>query len=239
MSDIDDKNSSKQSKKPTSKQKQPKNVKPKLTLKEKQAIKLKIQKERQAKKIAAGEIEPKNKERFYCTSAELQAELIKWRDSNLEEEAAELKAWKALPKAERDAHPYEIDYTKRKISDELCRMWMAIADKLLNRSEFRNYSKELKEDAKSYFLLKAIKGLPNYNFEFNNPFAYFTTAAWNAYISVIGKYYKHQNIKLDYMKQRLAELESYHGIDPKSSLKNYLTQYIDGMAQDGITGLDD
>ena len=49
----------------------------KLTLAQKQAIKLQLQRERQAKKIAAGEIEPKNKDRFYCTNRELQAELIK------------------------------------------------------------------------------------------------------------------------------------------------------------------
>jgi len=33
-----------------------------------------------------GESEPKNKARFYCKPAEMQEELIKWRDSNLEEE---------------------------------------------------------------------------------------------------------------------------------------------------------
>jgi len=139
---------------------------------------LKIQKERQAKKAAAGELEPKNKERFYCTSAEMHAELVKWRDSNKEEEQARIK--KNLP----------IDYTKRKLSEEFGRMLMAIADKMLNRSEFRNYSKELKEDAKGFFFVKAIKGLKNYNFEFNNPFSYFSTCAWNAYISTISKHYK-------------------------------------------------
>ena len=177
----------------------------KLTLAEKQAIKLKIQKERQAKKQVA-QTEPKNKTRFYCTSAELQAELIKWRDSS------------------------DI-IEQRIISEELGRMLTAIADKLLNRSEFRNYSKELKEDAKGYFFVKAIKGLKNYNFEFNNAFAYFTTCAWNAYITVIAKYYKHQNIKKDLIKQMLIELETYNGIDPKSSLSNMLRQYIESDEQ--------
>lgn len=108
----------------------------------------------------------------------MQAELIKWRDSNLENE--------------KGLSPDEIDYTKRKMSDELCKMLMAIADKLLNRSEFRNYSKELKEDAKGYFFYKVMKsGLRNYNFKFNNPFAYFTTCAWNAYVSTIMRHYKH------------------------------------------------
>ena len=174
----------------------------KLTLAEKQAIKLRIQRERQAQKIAAGELEPKNKARFYCTSAELQAELIKWRDSAKKIE-------------------------DRTISEELGRMLIAIADKMLNRSEFRNYSKELKEDAKGYFFVKAIKGLKNYNFEFNNPFAYFSTCAWNAYISTIIKHYKQQNIRKDVMKQLLFELETYQGIDPKSSLNSYIRQYLD------------
>lgn len=188
----------KQSKKALTK----KNVQVKLSLSEKQAIKLKQQKERQAKKLADGEHEPKNKKRFYCTSAELTAELIKWRDSSdiIEE---------------------------RVLSEELGKMLMAIADKLLNRSEFRNYSKELKEDAKGFFFVKAIKGLKNYNFEFNNPFAYFTTCAWNAYISILAKHYKQQNIRKDVMRQLLSELETYSGIDPKSSLSNTIRQYLE------------
>lgn len=181
----------------------------KLTLAEKQAIKLKIQRKRQAEKAAAGELEPKNKDRFYCTSAELQAELIKWRDSAKKIE-------------------------DRVLSEELGRMLIAIADKMLNRSEFRNYPKQLKEDAKGYFFVKAIKGLKNYNFEFNNPFAYFSTCAWNAYISTIVKHYKQQNIRKDIMKQMLSELETYQGIDPKSSLNNYIRQYIN--SDDSCTG---
>ena len=118
----------------------------------------------------------------------MHAELVKWRDSNKEEEQARIK--KNLP----------IDYTKRKLSEEFGRMLMAIADKMLNRSEFRNYSKELKEDAKGFFFVKAIKGLKNYNFEFNNPFSYFSTCAWNAYISTISKHYKQLNIRKDIMK---------------------------------------
>lgn len=191
--------------KKTTKKEQPK----KLTLAEKQAIKLQIQKERQAKKIAAGEIVPKNKERFYCTSAELHAELVKWRDS-----------------AEK--------IEDRTLSEELGRMLIAIADKMLNRSEFRNYPKELKEDAKGFFFVKAIKGLKNYNFEFNNPFAYFSTCAWNAYISTITKHYKQQNIRKEVMKQLLSELETYQGIDPKSSLNSYIRQYIESDDAIGV-----
>ena len=198
-------------KKPIKKNSQNKEQPKKLTLAEKQAIKLKIQKERQAKKAAAGELVPKNRERFYCTSAELHAELVKWRDS-----------------AEK--------VEDRVLSEELGKMLIAIADKMLNRSEFRNYPKELKEDAKGFFFVKAIKGLKNYNFEFNNPFAYFSTCAWNAYISTITKHYKQQNIRKEVMKQLLLELESHQGIDPKSSLNNYIRQYIENDESYGQAG---
>ena len=198
-------------KKPIKKNSQNKEQPKKLTLAEKQAIKLKIQKERQAKKAAAGELVPKNRERFYCTSAELHAELVKWRDS-----------------AEK--------VEDRVLSEELGKMLIAIADKMLNRSEFRNYPKELKEDAKGFFFVKAIKGLKNYNFEFNNPFAYFSTCAWNAYISTITKHYKQQNIRKEVMKQLLSEIETYQGIDPKSSLNNYIRQYIESDESYGQTG---
>ena len=198
-------------KKPINKNSQSKEQPKKLTLAEKQAIKLKIQKERQAKKAAAGELVPKNRERFYCTSAELHAELVKWRDS-----------------AEK--------VEDRVLSEELGKMLIAIADKMLNRSEFRNYPKELKEDAKGFFFVKAIKGLKNYNFEFNNPFAYFSTCAWNAYISTITKHYKQQNIRKEVMKQLLLEIETYQGIDPKSSLNNYIRQYIESDESYGQAG---
>lgn len=198
-------------KQPIKKNSQNKEQPKKLTLAEKQAIKLKIQKERQAKKAAAGELVPKNKERFYCTSAELHAELVKWRDS-----------------AEK--------VEDRVLSEELGKMLIAIADKMLNRSEFRNYPKELKEDAKGFFFVKAIKGLKNYNFEFNNPFAYFSTCAWNAYISTITKHYKQQNIRKEVMKQLLSEIETYQGIDPKSSLNNYIRQYIESDESYGQAG---
>lgn len=104
--------------------------------------------------------EPANKARFYCTNKDLTAELLKWRDS-----------------AEKPED--------RVMSEELGKMVLMIGQKMLNRSEFRNYPKELKEDMLGTYCMKLIKGLKNYNFKFSNPFAFFTTAAWNAYLMVI------------------------------------------------------
>lgn len=191
-----------------------KTTRPKLTLAEKQEQKLKIQQERQARKAASGEAEPKNKERFYCTNKELQAELIKWRDSNLEEENR------------RIASGQPIDYTARKITNELGTMLLQIGNKLLNHSNFRNYPKEMKEDMRSYGILKVIKGLKNYNFKFNNPFAWMTQAFYNSYLIIIGKHYKHINTRKELMNKYLSDLESFNGMSPNTSLARYIKNYI-------------
>ena len=65
------------------------------------------------------------------------AELIKWRDS-----------------AEK--------VEDRVISNELGQMLITLSEKILNHSNFRNYSKDLKADMQSFFYYKAIKGLKNY-----------------------------------------------------------------------------
>ena len=171
---------------------------PKLTLKEKQELKLQVQKQREQAKAG---VEPANKERFYCKNKDLIAELEKWRDS-----------------AEKPED--------RIISEELGRMIIAVGEKMLNRSEFRIYSKELKEDMVSMFYLKLIKGLKNYNFKFNNPFAFFSTAAWNAFLTIISKHYKQQNIKKNLMEKLAQELQTYTGINPTSGLSKVIKSYI-------------
>ena len=183
----------------------------KLTLEEKQEIKLKRQKERQAKRLAAGELEPKNKDRFYCTNKDLQEELLKWRDSAENPE-------------------------DRIISERLGSMIIMIADKLLNHSSFRNYPLEVKQDLRGIGILKIIRGLKNYNFKFNNAFAYFTQALWNSYITGLSKHYKQINIKREMMKKLFLEIETYSGIDPRSSLNRCIKAFIDG--EDGSTECD-
>lgn len=209
MASKEKKSGSTQKTKVSAKKKIKEPPKKKLTLAEKQEIKLQRQKERQAKKIAAGELEPKNKDRFYCTNKDLQAELIKWKNS-----------------AEKPED--------RIISEELGKMMIMIADKLLNHSSFRNYPLEVKQDLRSLGLLKLIRGLKNYNFKFNNAFAYFTQALWNSYITGLTKHYKQINIKRELMKKLFEEIETYSGIDPRSSLNRCIKAYIDG--DDGSGG---
>ena len=188
--------------------------KPKLTLEQRQEIKLQQQKAKEAAKRARGESEPKNKERFYCTNKELQAELIKWRDSNLKVEQ------------ERIAKGLPIIYEDRKLSDELGKMLLAISNKLLNHSNFRNYTKELKEDMRGHGIYKVLRGLKSYNFKFNNPFAWITQALYNAYLTIIGKHYKHINTKKELLKKYSIALDSFRGISCNNAISKYIKNYL-------------
>ena len=199
----------------------------KMTYEQKKELKL----EAQRKKNAAKTAEPANKDRFYCTNKDMLAEMVKWRDSNKAEEDAEYKKWKALPKAVRDSNPYKIDYTKRTISEELGRMMMQIAWKVLNRSEFRNYTKELKEDMASFGYYKIIRGLKNFDFRFTNCFSFFTTAFYNAYLTTLKGHYKHINLRKYITVKLLSEMETYPGINASASLAKVIKQYLDDDGQ--------
>lgn len=179
-----------------------KEQKEKLTYEERKALKLKAQQEKNAQINA----EPANKDRFYCTNKELTAELIKWRDSAKKPE-------------------------DRILSEELGTMLMAMSQKVLNRSEFRNYPKSLKEDMSSFFYYKAIRGLKNYDFKFNNPFAWLTQCAFNAYLTILKKHYKDINIKKELMTKLLLEMETHPGMNAAASLNKCIKAYIEDADQ--------
>lgn len=128
----------------------------------------------------------------------------------------ELKVWRDSAKRPED----------RIVSEKFGTMLMMLGDKVLNRSEFRNYPKELKEDCRSFFFYKALKGLKNYDFKFNNPFSWLTQCAFNSYLSVLKKHYKHVNIKKDLMEKLLSEMETFPGINASSSLSKCIKAYI-------------
>lgn len=167
---------------------------------------VKKQEERLAKHIERVTNKEKNeslehKERFYVTNAKLLEQLQIWRDS-----------------AE------EID--DRKIPEEFGRMVLMIARRLSNHSNFKNYPYEVKQDMISYACFKCIQGIRNYNFNFQNAFAYFTTACYNAFISVVTSYYKHINIRKDLLKKALEKLESTKELNTSKVVNYFLKEYL-------------
>ena len=153
-----------------------------------------------------------NKERFYVTNAKLLNELYIWRDS--------------APEDKKD---------ERIITEEFGKMIQMIAERLTNHSNFKNYTKELKQDMISYACFKCIQGIHNYNFEFKNAFAYFTTACYNAFVSTISKYYKDKNLNKDLAKRAIEKLEATQDINSSKILSQFIKEYIgeDDTAKDG------
>jgi DNA-directed RNA polymerase specialized sigma subunit len=78
-----------------------------------------------------------------------------------------------------------------------------ICEKLSNRPNFSGYS--YKEEMISDGLESCLKAVPKFNPEkTNNPFAYFTTTAWNAFVMRIKteqkeQYVKHKNAHISYL----------------------------------------
>ena len=104
---------------------------------------------------------------------------------------------------------------------------MALTAKILNRSEFRNYPRELKEDLQGFAWYKLIRGLKNYDFNFTNPFSWCSTSIFNSYLTCLKKYYKQINIKKDLMQKLLSEMESFPGMNSATSLSRSIKQYIE------------
>lgn len=153
-----------------------------------------------------------NKERFYVTNAKLLEELYIWRDS--------------APESRID---------DRIITEEFGKMVKMIAERLTNHSNFKHYSRELKEDMVSYACFKCIQGIRNYNFEFKNAFAYFTTACYNAFISIINKYYKQKNLNRELAKRALQKLEATSNINSSKILNQFIKDYIGEEFVEGTT----
>ena len=99
-------------------------------------------------------------------------------------------------------------YTQIKLSkrqgfatEKLGRMLLLMHDHILKHSNFRHYSKELKEDMKSFSLLKILKTFSprkpqRCHFDMKKKekcFGYYSHAIFNNYLIVIGKHYKYLN----------------------------------------------
>lgn len=144
---------------------------------------------------------PQDPNKFYCTNKALMEELIKWRDSN------------EVPE-------------ERIISENLGKMILHIATKLTNHSKFRNYNYDLKQEMISYACFKCVQGLKNYNFAFNNCFAYITQACWNAFVNILAKHYKQINLKKEIMKSQLAQLECEGNINSSKLINSFIKDYL-------------
>lgn len=146
--------------------------------------------------------QPANKERFYVTNAKLLEQLEIWKNT----------------KPDKDGI--------KPIPEEFGKMVQMIAERLTNHSNFKNYTREMKQDMVSYAKYKCLQGISNYNFKYKNAFAYFTTACYNAFVSEISKYYKKKNFERDLAKRAFQKLETTADINSSKILSQFLKDYL-------------
>lgn len=167
---------------------------------EKQKARLPEHIERIKRKEQKGQ--PANKERFYVTNVKLLEQLEIWKNT-----------------------PPDKDGIKQ-IPVEFGKMIQMIAERLTNHSNFKNYTREMKQDMVSYAKYKCFQGIGNYNFDYKNAFAYFTTACYNAFVSEISRYYKKKNLDRDVAKRALEKLESTADVNSSKILSQFLKDYL-------------
>ena len=131
------------------------------------------------------------------------AELVKWRDSNK-------------------------DVAKRQPSEYLGKMILDIATHYMGHPDYVRYPKEVKEEIIGQSCLKCLTyGLPRYNFNFNNPFAYFTQICWSCAMTYLKNYYADLNFKRQLVKETLeAAVEEMPSINIDKSYMNFLKTMV-------------
>ena len=173
------------------------------SLEEFQKKNLEKSKLRQKQRAEQEKKNPRPKRKPFVSNAELLDELVKWRDSNK-------------------------DATKRIPSEKLGKMILDIATHYMGHPDYVRYSKEVKEDIISKSCARIFKtGIYKYNFNFKNPFAYFTTICWSCAMTYLKEYYNDLNFKRQLIKENLERAkEEIPSINLDKSYMNFLKTMI-------------
>ena len=138
------------------------------------------------------------KEGHYIDDGELLAELERWRDS---------------APSPRDRTP----------SERLGQLMLTLHDHVLSNACFRGYSRDVKDEMKSYSLYRVFKrGLASFRFGTSKPFSYFTRAVIMNYITVARRYYRELNRRREWTKGQLARIDTRG--DP--ALEEFINRFL-------------
>lgn len=150
-----------------------------------------------------------DKTKYYVTNEALLAELKKMKESPIDPETG-----------------------TRLVSNELGKMLYLIAKHLTYYWAFKNYPEALKEDMVSAACFKMIKYINSYNFDYKNPFAYFTQICYNAFLGPITQYYKDKNIKRDMILNTISEIQSSKYSSMRSTYLNQIQKSLQEFLND-------
>lgn len=95
-------------------------------------------------------------------------------------------------------------------SDKLAQYWYTMIDHLLMHYRFNKYPEDVKDEMKSYAIWKFVKYWQSYNPKkgYGTCFNYSTMIIWNAFLTVITKYYK----RMDMNRELLEAAKLAYGI---------------------------
>lgn len=111
-----------------------------------------------------------------------------------------------------------------KIPDDIGKAIMAICNNLVKKSNFSGYSSQYREEMVSDGMMDCIAAIDNFDPDkTNNPFAYFTQIAWNAFIRRIQKEKKQQYIKLKNYENSIVLTDNFDHFDQSQHQFNEIT----------------
>lgn len=140
----------------------------------------------------------------YVNNKDFQEALVK-RKAMVDEALA-----KGLPKPELDKY--------------LCDCIMMLCKRLIYRPNFINYT--YKDEMINEAIFGCILNVDKYDINYKNPFAYFTTCAWNAYVTVIKNEKKQTRTKAAIFQSASTE---FLDIQDHDSDEAYSNGYVDFM----------
>lgn len=104
---------------------------------------------------------------------------------------------------------------------------MLICTNLTKKGNFSAYSLQYKQEMVSDAIVDCISAIANFDPDkTNNPFAYFTSIAWNAFIRRIQKEKKQQYIKLKNYEQTFVNTEGQEHLDAAQHKFNEITSTV-------------
>jgi len=111
-----------------------------------------------------------------------------------------------------------------KIPDEVGKAIFLICSNLIKKPNFSGYSSQYKEEMMSDAMVDCVSAVDNFNPDkSNNPFAYFTQIAANAFIRRIQKEKKQQYIKLKNYESTMVFGENFDYFDQSQHQFNEIT----------------
>lgn len=112
-----------------------------------------------------------------------------------------------------------------KIPEDIGQSILLICTNLTKKGNFSGYSVQYKQEMVSDAVMDCISAISNFDPDkTNNPFAYFTSIAWNAFIRRIQKEKKQQYIKLKNYEQTFVNNDEY--LDPSQHKFNEITSAV-------------